>query len=254
MRWPAIAQSGYLNFRAPHAVRTSTETLAAILREFNANVFVSPNQIETLPTFHPVEDRKGPLRLLFAALNRKDDWAPEIAAVNQVLKRYPATTLAVDVVFDREFFDALEAQDKRFHPLLPYEGYKALLAKADIAWLPLGDTLFNRCKSDLKFIECAAYGVAILASPVLYEQVIRDGETGLVYRSHEALANGLAALIEDADLRARLVRAAYDEIAATRLRVHHVAREANWYRSLLDRHDALEDERQGRMARLPLVG
>lgn len=250
MRWPAIAENNHLNFIAPHAVRTSTETLAAILRKWNPNVFVSPNQIETLPPFRPVEERAGPVRLLFAALNRKQDWTPYIQAVNRVLTRYPSNVLRVDVIFDQAFFDALEVRNKRFYPIMALAEYKALLSQSDVAWLPLEDTLFNRCKSDLKFIECAAHSVAVVASPVVYDTVVRMEETGLIYRSTRELTACLARLIEDKALRGRLSRAAHDEIATTRLRAQHVAGEARWYGDLLERGGSLEEERIARLAKI----
>ena len=250
MRWPAIAANDYLTFRAPDAVRTSTETLAEIMRQWNPNVFVSPNQIEILPPVRPVGERSGPVRLLFAALNRKEDWTPHIRAVNRILARYSPDVLRVDIVFDRALFAALDARDKHFHSIMTLAEYKALLAQSDVAWLPLEDTLFNRCKSDLKFIECAAHGVAVVASPVVYGSVVRTDETGLIYRSPQELTAYLAQLIEDKALRARLSRAAHDEIATTRLRAQHTAQEALWYRDLLERSDMLEAERIARMAKM----
>ena len=89
----------------------------------------------------------------------------------------------VQVVYDRAFFDALETEDKFFEPLCSYDRYHALLEQADVAILPLEPTRFNRHKSDLKFLESAAHGVAALASPTVYGEVIRQGETGLIYES-----------------------------------------------------------------------
>src|SRR5690606_31334615 len=109
-----------------------------------------------LPPFRNVASRPAPLRLFFGALNRQEDWAPYIAALNNVIGLYPSSALQVHVVFDRAFFDRCGAADKRFYPLVPYKDYNYLLAKADIAWLPMQDNAFSRAKSDLKFIECAA--------------------------------------------------------------------------------------------------
>ncbi|WP_128291923.1 glycosyltransferase family protein [Afifella aestuarii] len=254
MRWPVIAENGHLTFRSAHAVRTSTETLAKIIREWNPNVFVSPNQIEALPPFRPVESRQGPVRLLFAALNRKEDWAPYIDAVNEVVSRYGPDRLRVDVVFDRAFYEAVKAEDKRYQPVLPFREYKSLLSKADIAWLPLEDNLFNRCKSDLKFIECGAYSVAVVASPVIYGDVVRHGETGLLYKSAKQLREHLRALIDDRERRGKIARAAYDEVASRRLRTYHASGEAAWYAGLLQNHEALEAERVARLRGEPAWG
>ena len=123
----------------------------------------------------------------------------------------------VQVVYDRAFFDALTTENKTFEPLCPYERYKAILSQADIALMPLEPTRFNQHKSDLKFIEAAAHGAAVLASPTVYERTIRHGETGLIYRSIDEFAALLDRLIRDATFRRRLIDGACRYVAENRL-------------------------------------
>ncbi len=70
------------------------------------------------------------------------------------------------------FFDALETPHKVFEPLASYGRYHELLHEADLALLPLEPTRFNEHKSDLKFLECGAHGVAALASVTVYGRTI----------------------------------------------------------------------------------
>ena len=80
----------------------------------------------------------------------------------------------------------------------------SFLDEAHVALLPLEPTRFNQHKSDLKFIECAAHGVAALASPTVYERTITNGETGLIYHSPNEFELGLEKLIDDSALSRRL--------------------------------------------------
>ena len=49
---------------------------------------------------------------------------------------------------------------------VPYDQYPALLARVDIALLPMQDHAYNRCKSALKVIEFGALGIPAICSPV----------------------------------------------------------------------------------------
>ncbi len=48
--------------------------------------------------------------------------------------------------------------------------------------MPLLDNPFNRCKSDLKFIEAASHRVTAIASPTAYADTIVDGQTGIIFQ------------------------------------------------------------------------
>ena len=117
--------------------------------------------------------------------------------------------MRVQVVYDRAFFDALSTPHKVFEPLCSHDRYHELLQAADIGLLPLEPTRFNRHKSDLKFIECAANGVAALASPTVYGRTIAHDETGLIYQSPTEFGAMLERLIRERPLRRRLASNAF---------------------------------------------
>jgi hypothetical protein len=97
----------------------------------------------------------------------------EIEAINAAA-RQAGGRLRFEVVADQAFFEALDTPHKRFTPLCDYETYLGLLSRCEVSFMPLRDTLFNRCKSDLKFLEAAGHRAVALASPTVYTNP-RDG-------------------------------------------------------------------------------
>jgi hypothetical protein len=164
----AIAAFDYATFRAVHAVTVSTEHLRDIIRPYNANVQVLENAILTLPDISEKPSLDGKLRVFFGAINRTHDWQAIIAGVNEAALELK-NEIEFLVVHDKGFHDALpEGVSRLFMPLLGVDKYMAALASCHVALLPLNDTPFNRCKSDLKLIECAAAQVATICSKVVY--------------------------------------------------------------------------------------
>lgn len=236
MVWPEIAANDYLNYRGVHAVQTATEELAEMFRRFNPEVAVFPNAIDELP---PLAERGGaPVQLFFGALNRKPDWEPIMPALNAVLREAPGR-LHLTVVHDRAFYEALETPHKRFHSTLPYAEYCRLLGEADVSLLPLRDNEFTRMKSDLKFIESAAHGAVALASPVVYARTLRDGETGVIFRTPEEFGTRLRELVEHPERRRAIAAAAWDYVRRERLLSRQLDARLAWYRGLCARRDEL---------------
>jgi glycosyltransferase involved in cell wall biosynthesis len=237
MRWPDIEGNGYLSFTGVHAVQTSTPELAELFRTYDPEVRAFPNAILHLPP-PPAPRQRKEVVLFFGALNREDDWRPLMPALNATLAEL-GSAVVVDVLHDRVFFDALTTPSKRFTPLAPAAEYRRHLADADVAFLPLADTLFNRMKSDLKYIEAAAHGAVALASPTVYRGSIKSGEDGILFQDAGEMAEGLRRLVDDPGLRHRLSMAAWTKIRRERLAIHQTAARAAWYEDLLARRDQL---------------
>jgi len=180
-----LMRSDVQNFRAVHAIQTSTPALADVFARENPEVAVFPNAIARLP--EPANFPPGaPLTVLFAALNREKDWPGHIDAINAAA-RAAGDRLRFEVVADQAFFDALDTPHKAFTPLCDYATYLGILSRAEVSFMPLRETLFNRCKSDLKFLEAAAHRAVALASPTVYAHSIRDGENGLIFTDADGL-------------------------------------------------------------------
>ena len=105
--------------------------------------------------------------------------------------------------------------------------------------MPLLDTPFNRCKSDLKFIEAAAHRVTALASPVAYGDSIEDGRTGVLFQDAHELQQRLLRLVINPEAGRELADAARAHVTKHRMLAYQVARRTAWYRSLWARREAL---------------
>jgi hypothetical protein len=250
--WPVIAGTNHFAFRGVHAVQTTTPKLEALFRTFNDEVGVFPNTVAELPVPRNFADPSR-LTLFLGALRRDQDMAPYIPVLNQVLAKAGAR-LRVEVIFDRATFDALHTTHKRFHELLPYPAYRALMAHCEIAFMPLGDTPFNNFKSDLKFVEGAAHGLACIASPVVYGPTIRDGETGLIIRTPEEFGAALRGLLADPARARAMGMAARAWVRDNRLLADQVPHRMAWYRSLWARRAQLDAALVARAPEFALLG
>lgn len=230
--WPHHAENGYFTFRACHGVQTSTAALADYLRQHNPHVAIFENQLASLPPPRKYEASEK-IGLFFGALNREPDWAPIMPALNRILADYDDRA-QVKVLHDRRFFDALTTWHKQFEPFVPYERYCEVLRSCEIALLPLEPTPFNLMKSDLKFIECAGHGVVALASPTVYDKTVKDGNTGVLYRSVGEFESKLRELLDNVELRRAISANAYQWVADNRLLCQHYRQRRAWYLQLLD--------------------
>jgi SAM-dependent methyltransferase len=242
----ALQQPNVQNFRAVHAIQTTTEPLAAVLRRENPEVVVFPNAVYQL---EPPRNYTDPTRLtlFFAGLNREEDWPPFVPALNAVAA-IAGERLCFHIVNDRRLYEALASPHKRFTPLCDYDTYRAFLAGSELSFMPLTEGAFNRCKSDLKFLEAAACGATAIASSVVYGDTIEDGRTGVLFRDARELQQKLLHLIARPEAAQAMGRAARDYVAAGRMLAYQVESRLAWYRSLWTRREALH---QALLARVP---
>ena len=261
-RWQEdYEKTGHINFVGCHAVQTSTKYLANYLRQFNPNVKVFANQLRKIQPPRNFDEefqqKNKPVTIFFGALNRDEDFAEILPVINEIAKIY-GKKISFKVVARQELFNSIRAESKILlgNPnnydgqYIPYEEYEAALRTSDIALLPLLDNEFNRSKSDLKFIECASGGAAVLASPVVYSEVIRDGENGFIFRNLREFEEKLKLLIFNKTKRREIAENAYNYVKQNRLMSQHYEERINWYRELLAKLPELNKETQKRIDKL----
>jgi hypothetical protein len=250
--FPDLARTDHFAIKSCHCLQTTTEVMANTLRPFNPHIAVFPNQIVTLsPRRNAPEPGVAgpPLTIFFGALNREADWAPIMPELNRLLDA-AGDKVRVQVVYDRAFFGALKTPHKRFEPLCAPARYHEQLDRADIALLPLEPTRFNQHKSDLKFIECAAHGVAVVASHTVYGDTARHEETALLYSSPDEFGLQLERMISDAQLRFHISNNAYAYVMAHRMLSRHYRRRHEWYLQMLAQRNELERDMRTRVPEL----
>ena len=244
----ALAQSDFLEFRACHAVQTSTEFLAKEFRAYCPVVKVFPNALEKLP---PERDRSGkadrPLTVFFGAINRENEWQSLVPYLNKLADRL-GDRILFKILIRTECFDMLDTPNKEFvgrqmeynGRYIPFDEYWKVLQTVDINLLPLAATDFNRKKSDLKFIESAACGAVSLASPTIYEASIVDGLTGYICRKPEDFVKRIEELAEDRERHAMMAHAAYRYVRDHRMLSQIYEQRLAWYRDLGENYEELD--------------
>ncbi len=251
--WSGYVDSDFYAFKAVHAVTVSTEHLADVIRPFNVNVQVFANAIFELPMVKGARDEAHPkdpqkLRVFFGALNRQPDWQAVMAGIVEAALQLKDRVEFV-VVHDQAFYDALPAEvSKAFLPTLGIEQYTQTLASCDIALLPLNDTPFNRCKSDLKLIECAAAQVAVICSEVVYAKQAAHHTFASFATTADEWRDALLQLANDASLREANIAKGLAYVKQERMHAQHSAARLAFYQGMLADKDNLAALRAARLA------
>ncbi len=254
--WPQFVDSDFYAYRAVHAVTVSSEHLANMLRQWNPHVAVFPNAMMSLPyklkDAPKVQGESSSLRVFFGALNRKADWTTIMQGVNQaaeqLLQQHVHAQLHFEVVHDKEFFDSLPLGcSKSFHPTLNHADYMQVLSTCDVALLPLNDTAFNRCKSDIKLIECGACAVAPICSPVVYG-LEPAHQAFAKFASHaDEWRDALLFYAANSQALKESQQAALSYVANQRMHSQQVILRQAYYSQLMANREALEADRQLRL-------
>lgn len=112
--------------------------------------------------------------------------------------------------------------------------FPTFMEEADIIVAPLRDTIYNRCKSDIKFLETASAGKpGIFSATRPYTDTIEDGVTGYVARNADDWFNALKILIDSKDKRQAIGNAAYEYVKAERQMKNNVQAYADYFKLLL---------------------
>ena len=155
------------------------------LRNYNDETAVFENCMEIIPEIDQDKwsylGEKKPIRVFFGALNRQNEWKDWIGEINKVILECQSL-IEFEVIHDKQFFDALQTEKKRFTPTCNYKSYLERLKGSHISLLPLNYTEFNAKKSDLKLVESAGCNTACIASSTVYGETIREKKIGRVIK------------------------------------------------------------------------
>lgn len=209
-------------------VLTSTEPLAKKLRTFNSYVHVIPNAIDdelwsiSMPRQHAMgpyaKVADGPVRIGYIGTPTHDADLKLISKAMNVIESKFGASVEIEVIGG--FQNSTPTFGKRVG--LPrkheYPNFVRWLRERvhwDIGVIPLVDDSFNRSKSYLKFLECAALDMAMVVSDVpSYAPVTKHGVNCLLAKpTTEDWVEKLTLLIEDAVLRKKLAQQARLECA-----------------------------------------
>ena len=155
------------------------------------------------------------------------------ALLDRLVSRYPGLRLVIvgdgplRGEVERELRERCLARSVVLTGWLPHAEVAALVRQFDVALAPYSRLDHDFYFSPLKLFEYMACGVPVVAAALgQIEEVVRDGETGLLYPpgQQDALLAACDRLLEDPDLRRRMGRAAAKEIHGRYTWDHNAAR------------------------------
>jgi glycosyltransferase involved in cell wall biosynthesis len=198
---------------ADHII-VSSEHIKSVIEHLNDKITVIPNGID--PEIWKVNGRKrkdGKIRIgWFGSASHMADMDIILPVVEQIEKKYPNVEFHLaGMVID----DIQEGQ--RFHhaPTKGYEEYPQWLADKDldIAIAPLKDTQFNRCKTNIKWLEHSMLKTPMVLSNVTpYKESVENYKTGYLAGSTAQWVKYLSWLIESPEKRKEIGENAYKEV------------------------------------------
>ncbi len=215
------------------AVQTSTAELARRWQPWARRVAVFPNHLTDVPPLAAPPSR--PLTVGWGGSpGHMADWYHLTPYLQQWLEAHPDVRLAVMTNEFGKPFVNLPPERYQFTPFGSLAAYYEFLTTLDIGLAPLLPSEYNRCRSDVKFLEYASRGVpGIYADLEPYRATVEPGKTGLLYRNPAEFVQALDCLASDAALRRSIREQAYAYVRQHRLLADQIGRRLEFYRSLL---------------------
>src|SRR5574344_123800 len=200
---------------------TTTEGIANELKKYTKDVLINRNvasermcelSLSAMKASIKEED-KIYIGYLSGSITHNPDFELIKPAIVKSMKKHDNLYLKVIGILDipkefDEFKDRIITE-----PFVSWEKLPEIIASLDINLSPLEDTLFNRAKSENKWMEAALVGVPTLASNVGAFKVIKDGVDGiLVENTTNDWFEKLEELISNGDLRKNIGMNAHERV------------------------------------------
>lgn len=184
----------------------STEHLAGIARSLTARpVVVVPNAIDL--AWFRTASRRAARRTASVTIGwaggRRDDADLQHVALawSRIAESHPGVRFVVAGWHAPVLLSAVPHDRLVLVPWLALERYPEALVEIDVACCAVEYTAFNASKSNIKALEAAAAGSAVVATPTLYGDLIRHGESGYLASSADEWEAALQSLVESPALR-----------------------------------------------------
>lgn len=211
-------------------VTCSTEFLKKEYEKINPNVVVLPNCVDPFYFPEPSHNETDVVRIgITGSIGITSDMEvlkpivehyhndPRVKIVLLSMPKKEEGNIFKELYVDEyAFWDTINME---WHPFVPAEDYYEYLndLKLDIAIIPRYDSLFNRCKSNLKFLENSMLEIPTIAqsfsthdSP--YEQNPKDAEHLLLATDTESWIFQIEQLINNKELRRELGKKAHEYV------------------------------------------
>ena len=216
-------------------VQFTTDELAHRFAFCGAHRVVFANQLPRVPARR--KPRNGPFVFGWGGSHsHTDDLAYMADAVVSFCARHPDAIFAYKGSrknFERQFHCIPEKQ-KRFTPFGPMAEYLAFIESLHVGIAVVAPSGFTACRSDVKYLEYAAYGAApVLSRAPLYEPHGKDASRARLFGNAIELSDVLEDLYQDDHGREQLAQAAFN-YAHERTHEAHLGERLSFYKPFLE--------------------
>ncbi len=214
-------------------ITVSTEFLAEEYRKLNKNVVVLPNYVDPFYFDEPLRNDGEKIRI---GVTGSIGMSSDLDVLNPIFKHYehdprvqlvffslPADPKANPFVANayKDEYNFLDSMNVEWHATVNMDKYydKLNSLKLDLMIIPRTDSYFNRCKSNLKFIESSMFEIPIIAqgfkdgkSP--YQVNPKDAEHMVIVTDNSKWIEEIEKLITDKAKREDMGRKAKEYVLA----------------------------------------
>ena len=202
------------------AMSVSTQQLVDIYKKDNPKVFLLPNGLDMKEwNSHPKKQHDDNLiRISFIGSSAHGEGVSMIKKpILEIMQKYPKVKFLITHVY-RHFFDDYPEDIKARMEFIPWIALKDWPKEVknlgiNIGLAPLTDNLFNRSKSNLRWMEYAASNMAAIVSPVKPYLCVKDSVTGIFAQEKEEWFDAMERLITNKELMYNISKAAYEEVS-----------------------------------------
>ncbi len=238
-------------------ITVSTECLAEEYRQIHQNVVLLPNYVDPFYFDEPLRNDGDKIRI---GITGSIGMSSDLDVLNPIFRHYENDPRVQLVFFslpanprDNPFianayeheYNFLDSMSVEWHATVNIEKYydKLNSLKLDIMLIPRSDTYFNRCKSNLKFIESSLFEIPIIAqgfddgkSP--YQVNPKDSEHMVIVTDNSKWIEETEKLIADKELRQEMGRKARQYVLDNYDISDHAHEWEDAYQTLLDTDDS----------------
>lgn len=188
-------------------ITVTTDILAEAYRKYNPNVVALPNCVDMdLWKQLPLKKETDEIRLYWGGGDSHyGDWMLMPDVLKAIMGKYKNTKLIIQGTLFKTSIKDLPQDRVIHHGWINAHAYpyKTAIIDPDIAIIPLEDTKFNKCKSNIKWVEMSALGVPCVTSHVTpYKEYATEGN-GIFIEGNDkdAWIDGISYMIDNVDKR-----------------------------------------------------
>jgi glycosyltransferase involved in cell wall biosynthesis len=231
--------------RIADALTVSCQELKDLYKQFNDNIYVLPNYIDTKRwsmVTQPAKDSNKIVLGWFGGQSHYDDVKLVADVIPALLDSNPnlyfrwcGTRFDFWRGMEEKYGERFEIKLWEEDPL-KWEQHFANF-NFDIMIAPLVDSKFNVCKSNIKWMEAAMLKIPVVASPVGPYKCIKHGVDGFLVNKHIEWIKSIQKLISNYNLRKQVGEAAYNRVVKEYNLEDHAHEWVEVYEEIVRKHN-----------------